>query len=122
MCKRIIMLVVIFVSGLFCAGCDATGSLNSEEEASLMVFLVNENYIDKKASLSTDGVGEGELHNYYCNVSVNGDTCMLYVQQTMRKEDYRVFGISIKDSQNNVIDSFDVRIDRETGTVTLYQQ
>ena len=120
--KKIITLVVIFILGLFCVGCDATGSLSNEEETSLMGFLVNENYIDEKASLSTDGVGEGELHNYYCNVSVNGDHCMLYVQQKMRKEDYRVFGVSIKDSQNNVIDSFDVRIDRETGAVTLYEQ
>ena len=120
--KKIMIFVAIFILGALCIGCDATGSLSKEEESSFMEFLVKENYIDEEACLLTDGVGEGELHNYYCNVSVEGTDCTLYVQQKIREEDYRVFGVSIMDDEENVINSFYVRIDRKNGDVSLYEE
>lgn len=72
--------------------------------------------------MSTDGVGEGELHNYYSDVSVDGNDYILYVQQAIRRENYRVFYVSIKDSEENEINHFGVRIDRETGTASLYEE
>lgn len=120
--KKIAILVAIFILSALCVGCDATGSLNDKEEASLMDFLVNENYIDEEVHLLTDGVGEGELHNYYSDVSVDGDAFIIYVQQAIRKEDCRIFGVSIVDTKENVMNSFYVSIDRKTGAVSLYEK
>ncbi|MGN0395646.1 MAG: hypothetical protein ACI4EF_09790 [Coprococcus sp.] len=120
--KKLVALIIILFLGMLIAGCDGTGSLSQKEEESLMDFLVNENYIDEQATLSTDGAGEGELHNYYSDVSVDGKDCILYVKQAIREEDYRVFDVSIKDSEENVINCFCVRIDRKTGAASLYEQ
>lgn len=122
MVKKITMVIAALVLGILFAGCDATGSLSDTEESLLMDFLVNENYIDEKAQLSTDGVGEGELHNYYCNVTIDGNEYILNVRQKIRKENSRVFEICIKDGNNNIINSFSVCIDRETGAVSLYEE
>ena len=120
--KKFVTLVTVLFLGILMAGCDGTGSLSQKEEASLMDFLVEENYIDEEVTLSTDGVGEGELHNYYSDVSVDGNDCILYVQQAVREEDYRVFDVSIKDREGNIRNCFRVRIDRETGTASLYEE
>ena len=120
--KKFVTLVTILFLGILMAGCDGTGSLSQKEEASLMDFLVDENYIDEEVTLSTDGVGEGELHNYYSDVSVDGNACILYVQQAIREGDFRVFDVSIKDSEENIMNRFRVRIDRETGTASLYEE
>lgn len=93
------MLVTFFLLVVFIAGCDATGSLSEKEEESLMDFLVDEDYIDDKVKLLTDGVGEGELHLFYNDVFVDGDDCVLNVQQAIREDDYRVFAVSIKDEE-----------------------
>ncbi len=120
--KKSVTLITILLLVIFITGCDGTGSLSEKEKASLMDFLVNENYIDEQVELSTDGVGEGELHNYYSDVSVDGNDYILYVQQAIRRENYRVFYVSIKDSEENEINHFGVRIDRETGTASLYEE
>lgn len=122
MCKKIITFITILFIGILMVGCDSTGSLSEKEETSLMDFLVSENYIDEQVELNTDGVGEGELHNYYSDVFVNGNKYVIYVRQVIRKEEYRVFDVSIKDDDENVINNFEVKIDRKNGTTSLYDK
>lgn len=122
MAKKTILFVAALILAVLCTGCDATGYLSRKEEDLLMDFLVAENYIDERAELTTDGVGEGELHNYYCSVSSGGNECTLNIQQSVLKEDYRVFSVSITDGDEEVIHSFDVSVDRKTGAVSLYEK
>lgn len=87
-----------------------------------MSFLVSGDYIDEEATLSADGIGEGELFDFYCDVTVDGSPCKMNVQMNRRKEAFRVFRITIKDTESNTVNKFEVSIDRETAAVSLFEE
>lgn len=122
MLKRIFLFIAFFSLIVFGSGCDATGSLSEKEEAALMDFLTAEHYIDQKVTLDAEGIGEGELFDYYSNVLVNGKQHVIHIQQAIREEKRRIFEIKIKDSNGDIIEHFYVAIDRESSAVSFEKE
>lgn len=93
--KKILLFICAAIFSFALIGCDTTGSLTQKEKDELIKFLVKNDIIDEKATLDTDGVGEGELFDYYCETKSDGEKCLIEISQFMRKDDYRVFGVRL---------------------------
>lgn len=121
--KKTKIIVLLFAILILVCGCDATGSLSTKEEQNLMKYLVDHNYIDKKCVLDADGIGEGELFEYYCDITKNNKDYTMNVTQCIRKDNYRVFCVSLyeKESQH-IYKKYNLKINRQDASVSLYQE
>ena len=120
--KKIKIIVLLFAILILVCGCDATGSLSTKEEQNLMKYLVDHHYIDKKCVLDADGIGEGELFEYYCDITKNNKDYTMNVTQCIRKDNYRVFCVSLRNKDNNdIYEEYEFMINRDNASVSLYE-
>lgn len=113
--------LILFTLLVVC-GCDYTGSLSTKENNKVMNYLVDNKYIDESCNLETDGIGEGELFEYYCDVKVNNENRLLKIKQYSHNEKYRVFTATIYDMEtNDELQTCYLKINKENSKVSNYK-
>lgn len=114
--KNVYKLILLFIFSIFICGCDNTGSLSNIEKENILNYLVNNKYIDEKCELKTDGIGEGELFLYYCDVIKNDNSYRLNVQQVSSSDKSRIFNITLYDD-NLKIEDFELEISKSDNNI-----